>query len=256
MKKFKFSKIISVTLCMIISLSSYAMAYENKEIGFNVNKNGETYGTGLQADILGYEPDLMLATGENDVLGYVRVTDLDEPTPSSPEEAYKIQKQRIEEKYTGRYIPLYESDGKTVIGRFLVAFDEREIPAAKASTDYTYGNIGDINVGSYYSATTKSGIKSVAGGVRGVTTITADRSVNISWLGAQAKIFKKSNNSLVRSTSFYYNTTASNTFSQDGYHGTVLFNTEYYSKGSVKTWNPSISDYWTTGTFASPSIKP
>lgn len=255
MKKFKLSKIISLTLCMMILLSSYAMAYETKHNGFKENKNGETYGTGLQADILGYEPDLLLATGENNVLGYVRVTDLDEPTPSSPKEASKIQKKRIETKYTGRYIPLYASDGRTVIGRFLVAFDKSEILITKSSTDYTYGNIGTITVGSHYNAITKSGIKSVSGGVRGVTTITASKSVSISWLGAQARIYKKSNNSLVRSTSFYYNTTAGTTFSQDGYHATAV-NTEYYSKGVVKTWNPNISNYWTTNTFASPCVKP
>lgn len=257
MKKHGFYRIVSLAVSIILLLSCMLMASastESASVHYKVNANGETYGNSLQADILGYDADLVFATGENGVVGYVRAEDLEEPEPSNPEEAALMQQQRVTSGYSGRYIPVYKEDGETVIGRFLVSFAEEEIPVARAGTDYTFGAEGFINAQTY-TCTTRSGIKAVAGGVRGVTRITANKEVGISWLGARAFIYKKSNGSLVRSTSWYYNETKSSSFEQSGYHGTVL-NTEYYSKGNVKTWVSSISDYWTTDTFASPAMKP
>lgn len=63
---------------------------------------------------------LIRADGEGGVEGYVWSNDLEGYSPASPEEALAIQAQREKEGYTGRYVNLYERDGKTIIGRFHV----------------------------------------------------------------------------------------------------------------------------------------
>lgn len=79
-----------------------------------INDAGESYGIGSSLEN-NNDPDLILAEATNGLTGYVRATDLEggDP-PSSPEEAVKSS-------YTpDRQIPVYESDGKTVIGYFVV----------------------------------------------------------------------------------------------------------------------------------------
>lgn len=88
---------------------------ESNNPDYSVNEQGETYsdapyGTGTMQEL-----DLVEAVGTNGVQGYVKSTDL-EPTFSSPEEAIAFQ----EANKDGRSVPLYESDGKTVIGEFIV----------------------------------------------------------------------------------------------------------------------------------------
>jgi len=76
---------------------------------YKINENGEKYGSELYADICGELPDLILAEGKNGEIGYVRNIDLN-PEPKTIEEAIALNK--VTE------IPLYSSDGKTVIGTF------------------------------------------------------------------------------------------------------------------------------------------
>lgn len=76
---------------------------------YKINENGEKYGSELYADACGELPDLILAEGKNGEIGYVRNIDLN-PEPKTIEEAIALNK--ITE------IPLYSSDGKTVIGVF------------------------------------------------------------------------------------------------------------------------------------------
>ncbi len=93
---------------------------------FATNERGQTYGSALGAEV---DPDLILAYGVDGKLGYVRTTDLDGPTPASPEEALTTQREM--QASGGRTIPLYAVDGVTVIGRFKVGFGGRvEIPAS------------------------------------------------------------------------------------------------------------------------------
>ena len=80
------------------------------------NDNGETYGT----DADDAAPDLILAWATNGREGYVRRSELDTaygPEPTSPAHALEIQEQRPPGP---AYIPVYESDGVTVIGEFEV----------------------------------------------------------------------------------------------------------------------------------------
>ena len=65
-------------------------------------------------------PGLLLAQGEDGTLGDVRITDLGEPQPATPEEAVALMAEREASGYAGRYINLYAPDGVTVIGRFHV----------------------------------------------------------------------------------------------------------------------------------------
>lgn len=80
---------------------------------YDVNNNGETYGSLLSEYTIGEAPDLISAVGTNGEEGYVRAEDLT-PEVSSIEEALE---QEIENGEV-RTIPLYDVDGETVIGEF------------------------------------------------------------------------------------------------------------------------------------------
>ncbi len=82
---------------------------------YPVNEQGQTYGHGPYPSGPLQEPDLMSAKGEKGVVGYVKSSDLDSQV-SSPEEAMVYQESMEGAGY--KSIPLYESDGKTVIGEY------------------------------------------------------------------------------------------------------------------------------------------
>ncbi len=92
------------------------------------NASGETYGvawTGLQ------EPDLVAVAGfapdGSTIVAYARATDLnafgpDWPgQPTSPEQALEWQRERDERYPDGWEIPVYASDGRTVLGTFHIS---------------------------------------------------------------------------------------------------------------------------------------
>ncbi|WP_252502732.1 metal ABC transporter substrate-binding protein [Sporosarcina sp. Marseille-Q4943] len=83
---------------------------------YPINDNGQTYGPNMEdmAVIFG-DPDLMLATDENGTIGYVKKVDLDGPQPRTPAEAVRLTKEA-----KPREIPLYDIDGETIIGKFIV----------------------------------------------------------------------------------------------------------------------------------------
>ncbi|MEK5078014.1 metal ABC transporter substrate-binding protein [Solibacillus sp. FSL W7-1436] len=84
--------------------------------GYPKNENGQTYGPDLKDLIRGElgEPDLILAVGENDTIGYVKKVDLERSQPKTPEEAVKLN------DAPPREVPLYDVDGETVIGKFII----------------------------------------------------------------------------------------------------------------------------------------
>ncbi len=85
---------------------------------YQTNINGESYGyAGQNADMIGYEPDLIAAYGTDGTFGYVRATELVSPTPSSPEEAIALSQQNK----NGKTINVYGKDGITVISTFKLA---------------------------------------------------------------------------------------------------------------------------------------
>lgn len=132
MKKLKFCVIgLSVSVLIVgYGISTTSSANGNVKIHktidtirgyFETNDNGETYGTYIdKGDGEWQEPDLMAVVGLNDVEGYVRKVDLydEKNQPNNPEEAIAYMKKR--EKEGPRIIPVYEKDGKTVIGEYRI----------------------------------------------------------------------------------------------------------------------------------------
>lgn len=247
-KKF-LSVILACTTLLGTSLTAFAKPVTN-DATYSVNKNGETYGTDAQAALVGYEADLILAVGENNTVGYVRATDLDNGV-KNPTEATKSN-----HTSSVTYVPLYSSDGKTVIGKFAVAVELQESNSSRAVVEYLYGAEGYITVNDDYTCITRSSIADCTNGVRGKTRIHSNKNVNSGWLGVQVRIYRKSDNALVDSSSYKYNTKKASLVEYTSYHGTIKTNEFYYSKGYVKTWNPDISDYWITDTAKSPAVKP
>lgn len=132
MKKLKFC-VIGLSVSVLVAgygISTTSSANDNGDIHktidtirgyFETNDNGETYGTYIdKGDGEWQEPDLMAVVGLNDVEGYVRKVDLydEKNQPNNPEEAIAYMKKR--EKEGPRIIPVYEKDGKTVIGEYRI----------------------------------------------------------------------------------------------------------------------------------------
>ncbi|MFB5089463.1 hypothetical protein PGC35_20145 [Psychrobacillus sp. PGGUH221] len=85
---------------------------------FAINEQGQTYGTPIIPSgpgEVGHEPDLIKTKGENGLVGYVKAQDLT-PNFSSPKEALAQQETIKTVGYVS--IPLYKSDGNTIIGEF------------------------------------------------------------------------------------------------------------------------------------------
>ena len=92
------------TFSSIINSSSFV---KEMDFIFPVNENGETYGENIFDDVL---PDLIAAIGDDGIEGYVKEIDLRGENFKTPEEALQhIPKTKI---------PLYEKDGKTILGEF------------------------------------------------------------------------------------------------------------------------------------------
>lgn len=86
-------------------------------VPWGVNAKGDTYGA---ANENGATPDLIYATATNGKLGYVYERDLRTaagPEPTSPEDALAQQRANEGKSFS---IPVYESDGETVIGEFVI----------------------------------------------------------------------------------------------------------------------------------------
>lgn len=86
-----------------------------KKPNYPVNEQGQTYGNAPFPAGPANEPDLILAEGENEVVGFVKSSDLNSGA-SSPTEAMDYQESMKSVGY--KALPLYKEDGKTVIGEF------------------------------------------------------------------------------------------------------------------------------------------
>ncbi|MDF9409889.1 MAG: hypothetical protein A4E53_00788 [Pelotomaculum sp. PtaB.Bin104] len=84
---------------------------------FPKNQYGQTYGSSFYATSPETVPDLVAAVGMDDTKGYVKRTDLEQPFPKTPQEAIALNKQNL--AHPTQEIPLYDVDGKTVIGKFI-----------------------------------------------------------------------------------------------------------------------------------------
>lgn len=84
------------------------------------NAFGETYGSARDVSPYEREPDLIKARGINGKTGYIRLSEVNGEDPKTPEEALA---QEVKDK--GREINVYESDGKTVIDKFVIGKGEQ-----------------------------------------------------------------------------------------------------------------------------------
>ncbi|WP_166880177.1 DUF4175 domain-containing protein [Salinibacterium sp. ZJ450] len=86
-----------------------------------VNEHGETYGVAGDGS---NTPDLIAVIGVADdgtaIEGYARASDMEQPMPSSPEEALRSQEEHQAKHPNGREVPVYKSDGTTRIGTFTI----------------------------------------------------------------------------------------------------------------------------------------
>lgn len=96
-----------------------------KKTDWEINANGETYGSAADAiipdqgmtqeELYEYYPDLIRAMGDHGREGYVRKSDLLKPfTPNDLDEAIEMHENGA---FSGK-IPLYEVDGVTQIDTF------------------------------------------------------------------------------------------------------------------------------------------
>jgi hypothetical protein len=81
------------------------------------NAQGLTYGSGSDSMTPQDEPDLILVGATNGKVGYVLRTDLEGQASKSPQEALS---QQAAQAGKDRVIPVYESDGTTKIGVFII----------------------------------------------------------------------------------------------------------------------------------------
>lgn len=94
--------------------SNRAYTVSSDKISIQRNQKGEIYGSELFLNEIGVQPDLILAQGNNNIIGYVRADELNDDGVYTPDDAaaYMMNRQP-------RFIPLYASDGETVIGTFV-----------------------------------------------------------------------------------------------------------------------------------------
>lgn len=83
-----------------------------------VNAFGETYGSAVDAATPQDEPDLILVVTTKGQEGYVRRSDLELPEPKTPEEAARRGRDHVP-----RSLRVYQADGRTEIGEFIVNQD-------------------------------------------------------------------------------------------------------------------------------------
>ncbi|QTH41062.1 hypothetical protein J4772_26415 [Cohnella sp. LGH] len=106
-------KLVSFVLVVLVALTISSCS-EKRVIDDHINTvNSKKYE--LQAPEL--NSDLIYAEGIDGTLGYVRSEDLN-PDYQSPKEAVEQELRKKPSNY--KKIPLYDSDGVTVIGEFLI----------------------------------------------------------------------------------------------------------------------------------------
>ena len=125
------SAILLVAGLLIGSATAITIRADARKSPYKTNDNGLTYG-GINpyADPEDEEmPQLIAAIGIDGTEGYIYASELDSPV-RNPEEAVKYMEQLNKEIEVAkaanepylRYIPLYDNDGATVIGKYGISY--------------------------------------------------------------------------------------------------------------------------------------
>lgn len=134
---------IFIASCMLILVAAMSMFLtgcgkeEGRFVGsvyYPVNEQGQTYGSSalayeqipegiLASEAIEYLPDLVSVVNSDGTEGYVLREDFHPSTPTSPEEAILMQNDGA---FDEEEVPLYASDGKTVLGTFTTGSDNLE----------------------------------------------------------------------------------------------------------------------------------
>ncbi|BDF69120.1 hypothetical protein CE91St41_01010 [Oscillospiraceae bacterium] len=96
---------------------------------YPVNSQGQTYGPMALANVVGYQPDLISAVGENGVEGYILREDVIGPEVNTPEEA-------LESMLTANdrlIIPLFDVEGNEIGTFHITPISEEHVAAARES---------------------------------------------------------------------------------------------------------------------------
>lgn len=86
---------------------------------YAVNANGQTYGSGALATSFQNEPDLIQVMTTNGKTGYAKRTDLEPAAAVNPAQA--VAQAKAQGGAVRAPVPVYASDGTTVIGHFAFA---------------------------------------------------------------------------------------------------------------------------------------
>lgn len=137
MKTRKTSLVLAIMLLVGVcsgGILAVSAASEKAEMKYAINANGLTYGH-VDPKVAPEQqemPELIAAIGIDGTEGYVYACDLDGEQPRTPEEAVEYMA-RLEKEVAAaraaksvyfRTIPLYASDGVTVIGEFGISYPE------------------------------------------------------------------------------------------------------------------------------------
>lgn len=125
----------SVSIAQSMADSHHQSQLKSKH-EFPQNEEGQAYGSAAEAESFDDIPDLVSAVGVDGAKGYIKSSDMFGDEPKNPQEAIERQKNRIPGT---RYIPLYASDGETVIGKFKI-----EVPGDNSSSILTVNNGSEL----------------------------------------------------------------------------------------------------------------
>ncbi len=116
--------VFTIILTLTISEANKIMYLQKSNINdenliVSINESGQTYGSALvTGEDSVVEPDLILVESDSGQIGYVfknNFYDINNQ-PENPEEAIEYMKRL--KKESPKVIPVYEQDGKTIIGEF------------------------------------------------------------------------------------------------------------------------------------------
>jgi len=136
----RFVLVTSLVLGIVLALTcvNLVLAIGEERPLYQTNENGFTYGTmeHVAKNPLAEAPDLIASIGVDGTYGYCYKADIDGDQPSNPEESVKYMEElnrkiaiAIEngEEFLW-YIPLYDSDGVTVIGKHGISIPYIDFP--------------------------------------------------------------------------------------------------------------------------------